>query len=305
MVTFKLKYHSFITDSNKPYHELLKMFSFFHDRQKIIRGFPEEEAKIVFEINHKIFDKTLNMNDENHQKIKEKLLRNINNFHNEKEEFYIKMFKPYLKKLILDDLTGKVYDFTKNEEITKEYFDREDFSLNEIKKLLDFLRCNKFYEDIPIYKKEYSEFIKNMKEFLVKYYNHSSTYQDDVCYIRLENFFKQLIEIVEEKDSTYNIFINHNTAIRSFIKFFLSEEGYQILSDSCTNRDEDFFVICPKFSAEYKMLITDDKKMKLFILDRDITNYLKKEFLIRQEGEDFVDYFKFKEYLISHHNLLI
>jgi hypothetical protein len=284
---------------------LIEKFSFFHNRLEVVRRYPEDQSKINFEINHRIFDKTLNLDDEYHIDIKEKISNQLKYFQSEKEDFYLKKLKPYLKKLILSDLSGKIIDFSENSVISHEYFERTDFSLNHLKKLLDFIRCNKFYEDIPIYLPEYSEFIQYAKDFLLTHYNHSSTYEDEFFFYRLNNFFSLLLEIMEGNEASYNIFINHNTAIRSLIKFFLSKEAYETLSNSPIDNDEDFFLVCPKFSAEYKLLVRVDKKIQLYVDGRNITQMVKKEFLTNESGEYFIDYYKFKSYLNRKHNFII
>src|SRR5690606_34535361 len=136
----------------------------------------------------------------------------------------------------------------------------------------DFLRCNKYYEDIPIYKEEYKEFISNLKKFLLIYYGNLINSDEETNIMRLKNFFIEFIKIVENENPSYNIFINHNAAIRTFVKFMLSEEEYKRIKNSEEISDEDFFLLCPKFGGKYSLIIRENNSLIFEADGQNVTN---------------------------------
>ena len=81
----------------------------------------------------------------------------------------------------MQDLEKGCFDFNSNTLIDNNFFkDKRNHSLRVLKILTDFIRCNKFYEDIPIYQTEYKEFAQILKHFLINYYDSSSTIEEEI-----------------------------------------------------------------------------------------------------------------------------
>jgi hypothetical protein len=248
---------------------------------------------INFKSDKNIFNKTL-ISSENVEIMKKRYKA----FDTDNNQHYTGIFREPMQKLILDDLDEGIYDFKKKKIIDKPYFHPNEFSIKEIKLLTDFIRCNKFYEDIPIYKPEYMVFSKKLKEFLIDYYHHSSTFEDLICYQRIKYFLKEVLKICEQNESSVNIFVNHNTALRSLIKFMLSDEGYKELSQKALIEDRYFFLLVPTFGGSYKFEIMNDNYLKMYANDNyDMTKYLKNEFKINKDGQWLISLDNFVYYL--------
>jgi hypothetical protein len=245
-----------------------------------------------------------------------KLKEQYSKFENTYSDFYSKTLTQYLKKIFLDlddcSLSSGIYDFKLNKKINSEYFQTLDNGLltfSQIKRMADFIRCNKFYEDIPIYKSEYKNFVFLLKLFLVNHYHHSTTVEDEANRIRLNNFFNEMEEIISMinlvKDNrnyashsglgSYNIFINHNTAIRTLIHYMLSPFYYLKLCNEHFISDDDFFTVCPKFAGVYTFEIKSKNKILFYANEKNITHLINPEFLDHEKHDDNKFYLNFEK----------
>lgn len=286
------------------YNFLLNKFDKFHEKAVKLENSVIHHEKINFNINKKIFDKTITIDDE---PIEMKIKQGAKLFEKEVSFQYLQFFTPYFKKLFREDLGRGVFDFKLNKEIDKEYFTNNSpvLSVSQVKRLIDFIRCNKFYEDIPIYKTEYIEFVEMVKKFLLNYYNQTTTSHDDICVHRLKHFLVDgMFKIVENDplgEHSYSIYINHNTAIRSFIKFMLDGSKYTQICNKDKISEEEFNLICPKFAGEYSIVIYEDKSIEIYANRKNISNLCKKEFVDLNENR--INFDKFKGYLKEYHKL--
>ena len=76
--------------------------------------------------------------------------------------------------------------------INEYYLNDPNLSASEIKRLIDFIRCNKLYEDIQIYKREYEQLVELIKIFLVDYYDIIDRYYSSLNILR--NFFDEVFK---------------------------------------------------------------------------------------------------------------
>jgi hypothetical protein len=277
-------------DHIEKYDKIINKFTQFTCNHEII---PEG---VNLKVHNKVFDKTIS--EDLYMKIK----HNYSKFEEKYLNIYSKEITPYFKKLFLNDLpegTG-IYDFKLNKKINFEYFQELDkglLTLSQIKRMIDFIRCNKFYEDIPIYKHEYKNFVFILKNFLVNHYHHSTTIEEEVNILRLKNFFHEMEKIIQNKDieTSYNIFINHNTAIRTFINYMLCKDHYHNLCHEDFINDDDFFTLCPKFAGIYTLEILSDNKILFYANEKNITHLLNRDFLERDiENKFYLNFEKLK-----------
>jgi hypothetical protein len=285
-------------NSEQKYSQILKIFpkiinyNFDYSTYSNSEFFYDNLHKINFKLDSDFFEKKYS-----------KHMYFLKKLHNQEIEFentliYLKYFTPYFKKIFLEEISTGIHDFELNKNINLDYFNSFDkgiLSLKQLKNFIDFLRCNKFYEDLKINCPEYEEFTYNLKNFLINYYHYRTTINEEISLYRLKNFFNEMIRIVESEEKSINYMINHNSAIRTFIHFILKEDVYKTL---CSNKricDEDFFMICPKFAGRSSFYIYEDKKILLEINGRNVSSLCKKEIL----GEDgtYINYKNFKQYL--------
>jgi hypothetical protein len=251
--------------------------------------------KINLKQNSDFFEKKLSKTKYDTTKI-----HNLKNIEFENIFVYLKYFTPYFKEIFLNEISSGVYDFDLKKNVNIEYFRLlEDglLTIKQVKNFIDFIRCNKFYEDLQIYSPDYEEFIYLLKNFLINYYHYRTTINEEINLYRLKNFFKEMIRIVESENKSINYIINHNSAIRIFIHFLLNEEVYKTLSLNKKVSDDDFFMICPKFAGRTSFYITEERKIFLEINGRNETSSCKQDIL--GEGGCFIDYKNFKKFLID------
>jgi hypothetical protein len=177
---------------------------------------------------------------------------------------------PFLAKLLFSDLTEGIFNFSKNECLDYKNFTSENLFQNDLKKIVDFIKCNKFYEDIPIYKIEYLDMIKKIKTFITNY--SDSLLTEEIINNRISHIEDRIKQIQSNIIHSFEVFITHDTTIKSLLKYLLIKEPYDEIKQKIED-DNYFYILNPRFGSCLKVIIYTNNKWELYMDKTNLTNF--------------------------------
>ncbi len=170
--------------------------------------------------------------------------------------------------------------------------DNTEFWKHNLKCLLDFFKCNILYEDIPIYKEEYSDLIFHLKKYIHNYYFLRFDQLDfyEIVYyaycrkiiLSLINYYNNNISKVKiqtqigKDDNKYSleylIFFGHHRTQNSILKLLIPIDNFKTLYEILHGDSDEFSIISNNFCGILK-----------FELISDLSNFQKSSFLNENE----------------------
>jgi len=230
-----------------------------------------------------ILDKKLSLRLEN--KFKENHKLNIDDFGKFKSD-KSSLLKG-LKNLLFNDMkinlnSNNLFYIQKGTEariIDESLFSENQFFLNyDLKRIIDYLKCNILYENIPIYKTEYSELILNIKNYLYDYYflrYANMNFYDIVYYTYSRNIILSLldyyksntiedfnkVEFLKQKNNKFDylIYFGHHRTQNSIMKLLIPIENFTNLYKLTIEKNKIFEIIANPFCGTLKFELFSEK----------------------------------------------
>jgi len=274
--------------------------------QDILQGYPDIKNKIdSINFNLKNFNQHfIRFNNDGFFNIKKSLLleKNLKQKHLTKFENFEK-FKSektfpvkFLKHILFDDMKIKtnnndLYFMQKGLEprlIDESFFnENEEFWIENLKRLFDFIKCNILYEKIPIYKKEYTELIFHIKKYLFNFYflRYENldfyeivyyTYCRNILFSTLNYYKRNSSQIVnsnvlntnnDKNKLDYLIYFGHHRTQNSILKLLIPIKNFVKLYESTKENNEKFNIIANHFCGfvKFQLFYANDFKRKEII----------------------------------------
>ena len=220
-----------------------------------------------------------------------------------------------IKNLILNEIKSGIYEFYQEDYflLNDSFFKPENFTTHKFKKLLDFLKCNILYEDIPLYQEKYEALIEYIKDFLYRFYFIdinvivSFTYSRYLIFSIIDFYKSKNMNLIfnmeknifrKKNTNEYLLFFCHHRTQNSLLGLLISEENFEFLY-KISKDSESFNIISNVFSGILKFELIENKSeknkkyfigYKVFYEDLDINFLIKEDF----KG-NFGDYFTVEE----------